>query len=143
MADEPELARPDSRSSGSSDEETVKGDRDEGHIASVPEEEDEFQPFQSPAPRPAPSAIAHRYRELLEAEHETASEDGSNDGLPRLAASPMGSMLSIPDDSPSLQVYWSCIFERLVSRLTMSRRAPSYPDLLAAVYSPPSPSARA
>lgn len=104
MADEPELAQADtqSSSSSSSDEETVKGDRDEDHIADSLE--DEPQSAEPPVP-PAgpPSSIAHRYRELLDAEHETASEDGSTDGIPRFAASPMGSMLSVPDDSPSVQ----------------------------------------
>ncbi|KAJ4297292.1 Vacuolar protein sorting-associated protein 8 [Collariella sp. IMI 366227] len=97
MADEPELPRADN--DASSDEETVKGDRHEGHIAEDLEAE---QPgTESPAP-PA-SSIAHRYRELLEAEHETPSEDGSTDAIPRLAGSPMGSMLSVPDDPPSAQ----------------------------------------
>jgi len=35
---------------------------------------------------------------------ESASEDGSMDTLPRRAGSPIDSVLSIPDDSPSVQV---------------------------------------
>jgi len=35
---------------------------------------------------------------------DVTSEDGSLDALPRRAASPIDSMLSIPDDSPSVQV---------------------------------------
>jgi hypothetical protein len=35
---------------------------------------------------------------------EITSEDGSLDALPKRAASPIESMLSIPDDSPSVQV---------------------------------------
>lgn len=102
MADEPELASGDGQSSSSSDEETVKGDRDEDHAVGILE--NESQPTESPAPVPGPSAIAHRYRELVEAGHETPSEDGSTDAIPRLATSPIGSMLSVPDDTPSLQV---------------------------------------
>lgn len=98
MADEPELPRADDES----DEETVKGDRDEDHIADVLD--DEQHSTGTPVPPVGPSSIAHRYRELLEAEQETPSEDGSTDAIPRLAASPMGSMLSVPDDSPSVQV---------------------------------------
>ncbi|AEO70520.1 uncharacterized protein THITE_2122100 [Thermothielavioides terrestris NRRL 8126] len=101
MADEPELARADDdQSSSSSDEATVKGDHDEDHIPTVPEAEQ--RPAESPAPHAGPSTIAHRYRELLEASHDAASEDGSADATPRLAASPMGSVLSVPDDTPSL-----------------------------------------
>ena len=111
MADEPELARADDQGgSSSSDEETVKGDRDEDHIADILEEEEERDAGSS-APPAGTSSIAHRYRELLEAEHETPSEDGSTDALPRLAASPMGSMLSVPDDSPSVQVRRGKAFE--------------------------------
>ena len=110
MADEPELPRAhdddeDERSS-SSDEETVKGDRDDDHIADIVDDEQRTTAG-TPIPPPGPSSIAHRYHELLEAEHETPSEDGSADALPRLAVSPMGSMLSVPDDSPSVQVCWT------------------------------------
>jgi len=104
MADEPELPRADDASSisSSSDVETVKGERDEDHIADVLEEE---EPCTEQAAHPAsPSSIAHRYGELLEAEHDAPSEDGSTDALPRLATSPIGSMLSVPDDTPSVQV---------------------------------------
>ncbi|KAK4241552.1 Golgi CORVET complex core vacuolar protein 8-domain-containing protein [Achaetomium macrosporum] len=100
MADEPELAGADGQSS-SSDEETVKGDRDEDHIADILEEED--RPSEPPTPGAGPSSSAHPSRELVEAEHETVSENGTTDAIPRLAASPMGSMLSVPDDTPSLQ----------------------------------------
>ncbi|KAK3300537.1 Golgi CORVET complex core vacuolar protein 8-domain-containing protein [Chaetomium fimeti] len=102
MADEPELPRADDQGSSSSDEETVKGDRDEDHIADILEEEQEASVESSERPT-GPSSIAHRYRELLEVEHETPSDDGSTDAIPRRAASPMGSMLSVPDDSPSIQ----------------------------------------
>lgn len=110
MADEPELPPADDVSSVSSDEETIKGERDEDHIADLVEHDDEdaadapnVVPLAAPS-AVAPSSIAHRYRELLDAGHEAPSEDGSTDALPRLASSPMGSMLSVPDDSPSVQV---------------------------------------
>jgi hypothetical protein len=106
MANEPELPRADDQDSSSSDQETVKGDRDEDHIADILEEEEEDTANDSAAPPAGPSSIAHRYRELLVVEHETPSEDGSTDAIPRRAASPMGSMLSVPDDSPSIQVHW-------------------------------------
>lgn len=104
MTNEAELARASNETSSpsSSDEETVKGDRDEDHIADLLE--DDRRSTDSPAPPPGPSSVAHRYRELLEAERETTSEDGLVDAIPQLAASPLGSMLSVPDDSPSVQV---------------------------------------
>lgn len=100
MADIPEL--PSAEDHSSSDEETVKGDRDEGHIADILEEE--RRASTTPVPPIGGSSIKNRYRELLEAEQETASEDGSTDAIPRRAGSPIGSLLSIPDDSPSVQV---------------------------------------
>lgn len=103
MADEPELPRTDDQDLSSSDQETVKGDRDEDHIADILGEEADTG-NESAAPPAEPSSIAHRYRELLVVEHEAPSEDGSTDAIPRRAASPMGSMLSVPDDSPSIQV---------------------------------------
>jgi vacuolar protein sorting-associated protein 8 len=44
----------------------------------------------------------NRYKAIRQI--ETHSEDGSLDALPRRADSPVDSMLSVPDDSPSVQV---------------------------------------
>jgi hypothetical protein len=44
----------------------------------------------------------NRYKAIQQM--ETPSEDGSLDPIPRRADSPVDSMLSIPDDSPSIQV---------------------------------------
>ncbi|KAL2184068.1 hypothetical protein L209DRAFT_693445 [Thermothelomyces heterothallicus CBS 203.75] len=105
MADEPELHPADDDGSSSDDGETVKGERDEDHIADVIEQGE--PETDSDAPRPAgPSSIAHRYGELVEAAGETPSEDdGSTDAAPRVAVavSPIGSPLSVPDDTPSIQ----------------------------------------
>ncbi|KAJ9151972.1 Vacuolar assembly/sorting protein VPS8 [Pleurostoma richardsiae] len=86
----------------SSDDETVKGDPDErGHIAELLEEA-----RQSPS-TPVPGSngvITNRYRELLQDQFDSASEDGSTtDAIPRRAGSPVDSMLSVPDGSPSIQ----------------------------------------
>ncbi|KAK4167266.1 putative vacuolar protein sorting-associated protein 8 [Cladorrhinum sp. PSN259] len=103
MADIPELVLAQAahdQGSSSSDEETIKGDRDQDHIADILQQDRESSA--SPDPTIRPSSINNRYRELAEATQETASEDGSVDAaIPRLAGSPMGS--SIPDDSPSVQ----------------------------------------
>ncbi|KAI2622551.1 Golgi CORVET complex core vacuolar protein 8-domain-containing protein [Hypoxylon sp. NC1633] len=83
----------------SSDDETIKGEREQEYIAGVVENE-----LQDPASDPPieNGAIANRYRQLLR-DRDDASEDGSTEGLPRRAASPIDSLLSIPDDSPSVQ----------------------------------------
>ncbi|KAK0735040.1 Golgi CORVET complex core vacuolar protein 8-domain-containing protein [Lasiosphaeria miniovina] len=102
MANAPEPSTiADDQSSSSSDEDTVKGDRDEDHIADMLDEG-------SPSPTDSVAltgaeAVAISYRELVEASREAASEDGSTDAIPRRAGSPIDSLLSIPDDSPSVQ----------------------------------------
>ena len=115
-----------------SDEETVKGAHDEDHITEFLEEE-----MQSPSTPVAQgnSVIANRYRELLQDGADTASEDGSTtDAIPRRAGSPVDSMLSVPDDSPSVQVDspFPCI---KVSMPSNTLRAPCYPPPVA-VFSP-------
>ncbi len=101
----PELPPPDDR--GSSDEETVDGDHEDGDVREDGRIADLLEEARAASPTPAPDgngAVANRYRELLQEQAETASEDGSVDALPRRAGSPVDSMLSVPDDSPSVQV---------------------------------------
>lgn len=50
------------------------------------------------------NGLAHRYKKLAEEELEATSDNGSVDALPRRAGSPVDSMISIPDRSPSVQV---------------------------------------
>lgn len=51
------------------------------------------------------NGLAHRYKELAaEDQLEAVSDNGSVDALPRRAGSPVDSMVSIPDRSPSVQV---------------------------------------
>jgi len=99
MADATNLSLAEEQSS--SDEETVKGDRDDDHIVDILEEERQASTNSIP---PIGTSIKNRYRELLEVEQESASDDGSTDAIPRRVASPIDSLLSIPDDSPSIQV---------------------------------------
>ncbi|KAL2016366.1 hypothetical protein VTK56DRAFT_3824 [Thermocarpiscus australiensis] len=129
MADEPELAPADSMSSSSSDEETVKGERDEGRIADLREHDRHLA--ESPEPSAGPSSVAHRYRELVKAEHETASEDGTTDAIPRPAGSPLGSILSAPDDTQSLHGSvtsspGSSVLPSFASRPGLSSPTPSF-----------------
>lgn len=91
----------------SSDDETIKGDKDtdQGHIGQVLEEvlEEELLEDASNAP-PEQGPVANRYRQLLREQEDVSDEGSSMDGLPRRAGSPIDSLLSIPDDSPSVQV---------------------------------------
>jgi hypothetical protein len=100
MADEPELSRTDDQDS--SDDDTVKGEQQADHIAEILEEE--LRAPSTPTPL-GNGSIAHRYREIIqENEADAVSENGSTDAIPRRAGSPSDSMLSIPDDTPSVQV---------------------------------------
>ncbi|KAI1451966.1 Golgi CORVET complex core vacuolar protein 8-domain-containing protein [Annulohypoxylon moriforme] len=82
----------------SSDEETIKGDQ--GHEEIADAEEDQ-QSIVSDQPT-GNGVIANRYRQLLH-DRDDASEAGSAEGIPRRVGSPIDSLLSVPDDSPSLQ----------------------------------------
>ncbi|GAW11661.1 hypothetical protein ANO14919_010090 [Xylariales sp. No.14919] len=86
----------------SSDEETIKGDLDQGHIAEALEEELR-EDASSPPPIQQGSVAASRYHQLLRDQADISDEGSSIDGLPRRAASPINSLLSVPDDSPSVQ----------------------------------------
>jgi hypothetical protein len=106
MADTIELPPADDQSS--SDEETVKGDRESIHVADVLEEDRTSST--TPVPPIGGSSITNRYRELLEVAYDDSSEDGSTSGgIPRRGGSPIDSLLSIPDDSPSIQVCSSAL----------------------------------
>lgn len=90
----------------SSDDETIKGDLDQGHFAEVVEEElhEELHEDASNPPSAPGSVAASRYRQLLRDQADVSDEGSSMDDLPRRAGSPINSLLSAPDDSPSIQV---------------------------------------
>ncbi|KAI1827227.1 Golgi CORVET complex core vacuolar protein 8-domain-containing protein [Xylaria intraflava] len=84
----------------SSDEETVKGEFDGERVPQVLS--DEFLGVSATSPASG-SFAASRYRQLFREEADV-SDDGSSMGvLPRRAESPVNSLLSVPDDSPSVQ----------------------------------------
>lgn len=91
----------------SSDEETIKGDQEQGHIAEILEEERLEDAATAPPESHGP--IATRYRQLLR-DQDDASDSGSAEGLPRRVGSPIDSLLSVPDDSPSVQVSYLFVF---------------------------------
>ncbi|TVY35321.1 Vacuolar protein sorting-associated protein-like protein [Lachnellula subtilissima] len=79
------------------DEESNSGREGEGRIVELLREEQEG------APTP-PQKLGNGTNRYTATEPvESASEDGSMDTVPRRAASPIESLLSIPDDSPSVQ----------------------------------------
>lgn len=86
----------------SSDEETIRGEREQDHIAEILEEERQQEDVE-PAPTTINPLSSNRYRQLLR-DRDDASETGSSEGLPRRVGSPIGSLQSIPDDTPSIQV---------------------------------------
>ncbi|KAK6820563.1 vacuolar protein sorting-associated protein 9a [Apiospora arundinis] len=112
----------------SSDEETIKGDRDQEHIAEVLEEE-----RQEDAAAPAPEnhgPLANRYRQLLRDQDDT-SDSGSAEGLPKRVGSPIDSLLSVPDDTHSVQGSVlsspsSSILPSVASRPGLSSPTPSF-----------------
>lgn len=83
----------------SSDGETIRPEREYEEVSDLVEERTSiiFDPPTENGP------IANRYRQLMR-DRDDASEEGSAEGLPRRAGSPIDSLLSAQDDSPSLGV---------------------------------------
>ncbi|KAI5922033.1 Golgi CORVET complex core vacuolar protein 8-domain-containing protein [Camillea tinctor] len=99
MDPDPRDKSPD-RDDASSDDETVKGDQPEHHeLADILEEERRENASSIPAEN---ALVANRYRQLLQ-NRDDVFEGGSTDDVPRRVASPIDSLLSGPDDSPSVQ----------------------------------------
>lgn len=97
MADD-HLDLPPAEDPTSSDEETVKGDHD--HIAEILEEDRQED---AAASIHSNGTVLNHYRDLLR-DQGNASDSGSAEGLPRRVGSPIDSLLSVPDDTPSVQV---------------------------------------
>ncbi|RYP29975.1 hypothetical protein DL767_006458 [Monosporascus sp. MG133] len=74
-------------------------EQEQGHIAEILEEERQEEAESGP---PANNPLSSRYRQLLR-DADDVSEEGSSEGLPRRVGSPIGSLQSVPDDSPSVQ----------------------------------------
>ncbi|WQF87206.1 Putative vacuolar protein sorting-associated protein Vps41/Vps8 [Colletotrichum destructivum] len=85
----------------SSDEENMMAERWEDGTASLLD--DEVQTSSSTPPAIGNGAVSNRYREILREQAEDASDEGSADAVPKRAGSPVDSLMSVPDDSPSIQ----------------------------------------
>lgn len=99
------MADQDDRSSediqASSDEETVKAEREEDGIVGLLD--DETQTSSSTPPATESGALPNRYREILREQADNVSDEGSVDAFPKRVGSPIDSLMSVPDDSPSVQ----------------------------------------
>ena len=71
------------------------------HISDLLEEELQQQSSEQPS---GADGLVNRYKEVLQEEADAVSDNGSAYALPRRAGSPVDSTVSIPDDSPSVQV---------------------------------------
>lgn len=85
----------------SSDTATVRAERDEGAIVGLLDEEEPTTSDTPPAIQNG--AVSNRYREILREQADDISDEGSVDALPKRVGSPIDSLLSVPDDSPSIQ----------------------------------------
>lgn len=91
---------PSAQDTGDEQQAATEQAEDQHHISDLLEEErqqDSILPSEE-------NGLAHRYKKLAEDELEATSDNGSVDALPRRAGSPVDSMLSVPDRSPSVQV---------------------------------------
>ena len=93
------------------------------------------------------TAISHRYREIMQEQQDDddagldSADAASVDAIPRRPASPMDSVLSGPDDTPSVQVH--CHPPRCRELIELTRDRALYYHPQAAAFSPPQPSAPA
>lgn len=105
MAD-PEDLSPE-RGAGSDNGEMVKDARDEAEdVAQLVEEE--MQDHPTPV-EIGNGSVADRYRQIMHETHQDGSDvsslgGSSLQGLPKRAGSPIDSVVSGPDDTPSIQV---------------------------------------
>ncbi|CAN8101378.1 unnamed protein product [Discula destructiva] len=77
-----------------------QGNEEEDHHVSSLSREETRQSSEQPT---SDTGIINRYKQLAQDGSDAASDTGSADALPRAAGSPVGSTLSIPDDTPSVQ----------------------------------------
>lgn len=106
MAD-PEDLSPE-REVGSDLGEMVKDARDEAEDDVAQLVEEEMQDHHTPV-EIGNGSVANRYRQILHETHQDGSDmsslgGSSLQGLPKRAGSPIDSVMSGPDDTPSIQV---------------------------------------
>jgi hypothetical protein len=85
-----------------SDNDTLRQSEDHDEIDMTIDEDPE-PPIGTPDPI-SNGQVSRRYREILRDRVEDGSEESSIDAAPRRVGSPIDSLLSVPDDTPSIQV---------------------------------------
>ncbi|KAI9171743.1 Vacuolar protein sorting-associated protein [Paramyrothecium foliicola] len=140
MADEPELSPPGDQASDHEDVIDVPTTSDNAHDNDDAADDTELAGQETPD-RSAPTELnngllGNRYREILRDQHETGSEVSSVDAdsvdaLPRRAVSPIDSLMSGPDDSPSVQGSMisspgSSVLPSMATRPGLSSPTPSF-----------------
>lgn len=100
MTDMVDLPAGRTYSSDDDDPSAERGHEEEDHHVADLLEQERRQSIEQP---PEDLGVVNRYKELAHEQADSASDTGSA-ALPRRAGSPVGSTLSLPDDSPSVQV---------------------------------------
>ncbi|KAK2046892.1 vacuolar assembly/sorting protein VPS8 [Colletotrichum somersetense] len=127
MADQDDRSSVDQPAPG--DEETVKAEKEEDGIAGLLD--DDTQTSSSTPLAIENGAVPNRYRDILREQADNVSEEGSMDAAPKRAGSPIDSLMSIPDDSPSIQGSVisspsSSVLPSVASRPGLSSPSPSF-----------------
>ncbi|KAI8241429.1 Vacuolar protein sorting-associated protein 8-like protein [Colletotrichum sp. SAR 10_96] len=125
------MADPDDRSSADvqapSDGGMVKAEGEEDGIVGLLDDEEREASDASPAIENG--IISNRYRQILRDQADDASEEGSVDAAPKRVGSPIDSLMSLPDDSPSGSVISSpssSVLPSVASRPGLSSPTPSF-----------------
>lgn len=97
--------------------------REDQHITELLEQERQLDESSSSGKPAQDTGVVNRYKELAQGELDvaSASDNGSADALPRRAGSPVDSTVSIPDDTPSVQVCYAVIFSQHEAQTDLAR----------------------
>ncbi|KAK2004728.1 vacuolar assembly/sorting protein VPS8 [Colletotrichum falcatum] len=127
MADQDDRSSLDRQAFG--DDETVKAEKEEDGIVGLLDDETGISSSTPPAIENG--AVPNRYRDILREQADDVSEEGSVDAAPKRAGSPIDSLMSVPDDSPSIQgsvisSLSSSVLPSVASRPGLSSPSPSF-----------------
>lgn len=100
MTDPQDQPSPDGHAASDNDTLRQPGDQD---AIDITIDEDTAPPIGTPDPI-SQGQVSRRYREILRDRVDDGSEESSIDAAPKRAGSPIDSLLSVPDDTPSVQV---------------------------------------
>ncbi|RBQ92381.1 hypothetical protein VDGD_01007 [Verticillium dahliae] len=130
MAENDDSSSPDTSQSIIEEDSTGASNHDD--VLHLAEEQDTQLNHALEPPNPVETGItANRYRQILRGQVDDVSEDGSVDALPRRVGSPIDSLLSVPDDTPSIagsgvSSPGSSVLPSVASRPGLSSPTPSF-----------------